>query len=59
MTHALVPTLVQLHFEDVDMRITTMFSAEGESVELIPHMYPKGNVEAWLGKVKQRSPAAR
>lgn len=40
------------------MLITTMFSAEGESVDLIPHMYPKGNVEVWLGKVSrsQRTP---
>ena len=41
---------MQLHFED-DLKITTMFSSEGESVELIPHMYPEGNVEVWLGKV--------
>ncbi|KAK3917290.1 Dynein heavy chain 1, axonemal [Frankliniella fusca] len=43
----------KLHFQEADLQITTMFSAEGESVELIPPMFPKGNVETWLSKVEQ------
>ncbi|XP_052133206.1 dynein axonemal heavy chain 1-like, partial [Frankliniella occidentalis] len=45
--------IYKLHFQEEDLQITTMFSAEGESVELIPHMFPKGNVEIWLSKVEQ------
>ncbi|RZF35265.1 hypothetical protein LSTR_LSTR015915 [Laodelphax striatellus] len=37
----------------VDLEITRMFSAEGESVELIPHMQPEGNVEQWLLRVEE------
>ncbi|XP_049940877.1 dynein axonemal heavy chain 1-like, partial [Schistocerca serialis cubense] len=44
--------IAKLKFED-DLRITTMFSAEGESVELNPFMYPVGNVEDWLLKVEE------
>ncbi|XP_054262356.1 dynein axonemal heavy chain 1-like [Macrosteles quadrilineatus] len=44
--------IAKLHFEP-DLRITKMFSAEGECVDLIPDMYPTGMVEAWLLKVEQ------
>lgn len=37
----------QLEFED-DLRITKMYSADGEEVALTPTIYPEGNVEDWL-----------
>ncbi|KAK2581762.1 hypothetical protein KPH14_002241 [Odynerus spinipes] len=41
----------ELKFED-DLCITMMYSAEYEEVELIPSIYPEGNVENWLGLVE-------
>ncbi|ERL92012.1 hypothetical protein D910_09334 [Dendroctonus ponderosae] len=39
--------IARLTFED-DLRITQMFSAEEECVDLVPPLYPTGNVENWL-----------
>jgi hypothetical protein len=36
-----------LKFED-DLKITKMFSGEGEEVEFAKTMYPTGNVEEWM-----------
>lgn len=44
--------ILQLTFED-DLKITQMFSAEEECVDLDPTLYPKGNVENWLALVEQ------
>lgn len=41
----------QLRFEE-DMEITRMYSAENEEVYLRPSIYPVGNVENWLGRVR-------
>ncbi|XP_060531534.1 dynein axonemal heavy chain 1-like [Cylas formicarius] len=59
LSHARNPLAVQPHlnkcFENIamltfeeDLRITQMFSAEGECVDLNPTIYPTGNVEHWL-----------
>jgi len=37
----------------MDLRITKMYSAEYEEVELQPSIYPKGNVEDWLNLVEK------
>lgn len=42
---------LQLKFED-DLKITQMFSAEEECVNLEPTLYPTGNVENWLAVVE-------
>ncbi|XP_018365084.1 PREDICTED: dynein heavy chain 1, axonemal-like [Trachymyrmex cornetzi] len=42
----------ELRFENSDLRITRMYSAEYEEVVLRPTIYPKGNVENWLGQVE-------
>ncbi|XP_039313454.1 dynein heavy chain 1, axonemal [Solenopsis invicta] len=42
----------RLRFENPDLRITTMYSAEHEEVALRPTIYPEGNVENWLGQVE-------
>lgn len=51
MNISVFPTLkndiFQLTFEE-DLRITQMFSAEEECVDLVPPLYPTGNVENWL-----------
>ncbi|KAL1506671.1 hypothetical protein ABEB36_005994 [Hypothenemus hampei] len=39
--------IARLTFEE-DLRITQMFSAEEECVDLEPSLYPTGNVENWL-----------
>ncbi|KAF5270064.1 hypothetical protein FQA39_LY08476 [Lamprigera yunnana] len=39
--------IAKLTFED-DLRITQMWSAEEECIDLRPSLYPKGNVENWL-----------
>lgn len=41
----------ELKFE-ADLKITAMYSAEYEQVSLRPAIYPKGNVEDWLGQVE-------
>ncbi|KYM92457.1 Dynein heavy chain 1, axonemal [Atta colombica] len=41
-----------LRFENSDLRITRMYSAEYEEVVLRPPIYPEGNVEDWLGQVE-------
>lgn len=43
--------ILQLTFEE-DLKITQMFSAEDECVDLEPTLYPKGNVENWLTLVE-------
>uniref|UniRef100_UPI00398EE5C8 dynein axonemal heavy chain 1 isoform X2 n=1 Tax=Pristiophorus japonicus TaxID=55135 RepID=UPI00398EE5C8 len=58
------PTAVQPHlrkcFENIarlqfqeDLRITHMYSAEGEVIELFRKIYPTGNVEDWLLEVEK------
>ncbi|XP_018339413.1 PREDICTED: dynein heavy chain 1, axonemal-like isoform X2 [Trachymyrmex septentrionalis] len=42
----------ELRFENSDLRITRMYSAEYEEVVLRPTIYPEGNVEDWLGQVE-------
>ncbi|KYQ60378.1 Dynein heavy chain 1, axonemal [Trachymyrmex zeteki] len=42
----------ELRFENPDLRITRMYSAEYEEVVLRPTIYPEGNVEDWLGQVE-------
>ena len=41
----------QLKFED-DLRISNMYSAEGEMVQFSEKLYPTGNVEDWLLEVE-------
>lgn len=43
--------LFQLQFED-DLKITKMFSGEGEEVDFIRTMYPTGNVEEWMLEIE-------
>ncbi|XP_060621830.2 dynein axonemal heavy chain 1 [Anolis sagrei] len=58
------PTAVQPHlrkcFENIarllfqeDLKITHMYSAEGEEVKLVRSIYPTGNVEDWLLEVEK------
>lgn len=42
----------ELRFENPDLRITRMYSAEYEEVVLRPAVYPEGNVENWLGQIE-------
>lgn len=42
----------ELRFENPDLRITKMYSAEYEEVVLRPTIYSEGNVENWLGQVE-------
>ncbi|XP_071558467.1 dynein axonemal heavy chain 1-like [Temnothorax nylanderi] len=42
----------ELRFENPNLRITRMYSAEYEEVVLRPTIYPEGNVENWLGQVE-------
>ncbi|XP_011707083.1 PREDICTED: dynein heavy chain 1, axonemal-like, partial [Wasmannia auropunctata] len=42
----------ELRFENPDLRITRMYSAEYEEVLLRPPICPQGNVENWLGQVE-------
>ena len=44
--------LFQLKFED-DLRISSMYSAEGEMVQFAEKLYPAGNVEDWLLEVER------
>lgn len=44
-------SISKLSFED-DLRISAMFSGEGESVEFSTELYPTGNVEDWLLNVE-------
>ena len=46
--------MLQLKFEK-DLQITKMYSAEGEEVALSPPMYPLGNVEIWIAKVRHEN----
>eukprot|EP00794_Sanderia_malayensis_P012733 gene12733-14038_t len=43
--------IAKLKFED-DLRISNMFSAEGEMVQFVDQLYPTGNVEDWLLEVE-------
>ncbi|XP_036594745.1 dynein heavy chain 1, axonemal [Trichosurus vulpecula] len=63
------PTAVQPHlrkcFENIarllfqeDLKITHMYSGEGEEVELSFSIYPTGNVEDWLLEVEQSMKAS-
>ena len=45
------PFLLQLSFEE-DLRISSMFSGEGECVPFSNKLYPSGNVEDWLLEVE-------
>ena len=58
------PTAVQPHlrkcFENIykvkfekDMRISSMFSAEGEEVGFKENIYPTGNVEDWMLEIER------
>ena len=42
----------QLKFED-DLRITKMYSGEGEEVALMEELYPRGNVEDWMLRIEE------
>lgn len=42
----------ELRFENPDLRITRMYSAEYEEVVLRPSIHPEGNVENWFGQVE-------
>ena len=44
--------LLQLKFED-DLRITKMYSGEGEEVALMEELYPRGNVEDWMLRIEE------
>ncbi|KAK6626145.1 hypothetical protein RUM43_006450 [Polyplax serrata] len=44
--------IYKLNFES-DLKITKMYSGEGECVPLIEPMYPKGSVEYWLYLVEE------
>jgi len=44
--------LVQLKFES-DLRISEMYSAEGEMIELRETLYPVGNVEDWMSEIER------
>ena len=43
---------LQLKFED-DLRITKMYSGEGEEVALMEELYPRGNVEDWMLRIEE------
>ncbi|XP_068082967.1 dynein axonemal heavy chain 1-like [Anabrus simplex] len=45
----------KLDFQEKDLHIIAMFSAEGERVVMIPDMYPLGNVEDWLLEVVRKA----
>ena len=51
-----IPDLIfvpqQLTFEE-DLKITSMFSGEGENVPFCQDLYPTGNVEDWLLEVER------
>ncbi|XP_076467002.1 dynein axonemal heavy chain 1-like [Babylonia areolata] len=42
----------RLHFEK-DLKITKMFSAEGEVIDLREQLYPTGNVEEWMSEIER------
>jgi dynein heavy chain len=42
----------QLKFED-DLKITKMYSGEGEMVDFCETMYPTGNVEDWMLEIER------
>ena len=44
--------MLQLKFED-DLRITKMYSGEGEEVALMEELYPRGNVEDWMLRIEE------
>lgn len=41
-----------MKFEE-DLKITTMYSAEGETVEFRSVLYPTGNVEFWMIRIEE------
>ena len=42
----------QLRFEE-DLKITKMYSGEGECVDFRESLYPTGNVEDWMGEIER------
>lgn len=44
--------LLQLKFEE-DLKITRMYSAEGEDVAFMETLYPTGNVEDWMLEIER------
>eukprot|EP00736_Rhodelphis_marinus_P006943 Rmarinus@m.24609 len=44
--------IATLHFDD-DLAMTKMFSVEGECVPFVDKVYPKGNVENWMGEIER------
>ena len=44
--------IYKVKFES-DMRISTMYSAEGEEVEFRENIYPVGNVEEWMLEIER------
>lgn len=44
--------IARLKFEE-DLKITTMYSAEGETVEFRSVLYPTGNVEFWMIRIEE------
>ena len=42
----------QLQFED-DLKISKMYSAEGECVNYCESLYPTGNVEDWMSEIER------
>lgn len=42
----------QLRFED-DLKITKMYSGEGEVVDFRETLYPTGNVEDWMLEIER------
>ncbi|XP_070190635.1 dynein axonemal heavy chain 1-like isoform X2 [Littorina saxatilis] len=44
--------IARLRFED-DLKITKMYSGEGECVDFREVMYPTGNVEDWMGEIER------
>lgn len=43
---------LQLKFEE-DLKITRMYSAEGEDVAFMETLYPTGNVEDWMLEIER------
>jgi hypothetical protein len=41
-----------LQYLQLDLKITKMFSGEGEEVEFAKTMYPTGNVEEWMLEIE-------
>lgn len=44
--------MLQLRFEE-DLKITKMYSGEGEDVSFCETLYPTGNVEDWMCEIER------